>query len=169
MAGRSGCTALTNSSCSLTRRILRALPRSDRTRDGVDIGVRAAHMLPGAGELEKVMGEKAMPEIDGTGDREDAVWQELTSSFARRSSGCEGHLQDGARCWTDGHGFILLQRREWIALLGRCSLRRAGRLFGRCTALFRRRVVGFRRRSHLERGKLWVMSSCDWMALFYFK
>ena len=83
---------LTNSSCSLTRRILRALPRSDRTRDGVDMGVRAAHILPGAGEFENVMGEKAMPGIETTRDRQNAVRKRRTSIFARGSSRCERHL-----------------------------------------------------------------------------
>ncbi len=53
----------TNSSCSLTKRNFLALPRSDRARDGVDIGVRPlAHILLCAGDVVNVMGENAIPE-----------------------------------------------------------------------------------------------------------
>jgi hypothetical protein len=52
----------TNSSCSLTKRSFRALPRSDRARDGVDIGVRPlGYVLLCAGDVVNVIGENAIP------------------------------------------------------------------------------------------------------------
>ena len=52
---------LTTSSCSLTKRKRLVLPRSDRVRDGVDMGVRVlVAMLLCVGDMENVMGEKAM-------------------------------------------------------------------------------------------------------------
>ncbi len=46
----------------MTKRNLRALPRSDRARDGVDIGVRPfGPILLCAGDVVNVMGENAIP------------------------------------------------------------------------------------------------------------
>lgn len=54
--------AHTNSSCSLTKRSLRALPKSDRAREGVDMGVRPlGQILLCAGDVVNVIGENAMP------------------------------------------------------------------------------------------------------------
>lgn len=54
--------ARTNSSCSLTKRSLRALPKSDRAREGVDMGVRPlGQILLCAGDVVNVIGENAMP------------------------------------------------------------------------------------------------------------
>ncbi len=54
---------LTNSSCSFTKRNFRALPRSDRGRDGVDTGVRPlGQRLLCAGDVVNVIGENAIPE-----------------------------------------------------------------------------------------------------------
>ena len=81
----------TNSSCSLTKRNFRALPRSDRTREGVDIGVRPVpQRLLCAGELVNVIGENAIPTIDDEKAKE--MSEEMTSIFARCSSRCKWHL-----------------------------------------------------------------------------
>lgn len=46
----------------MTRRNFRALPRSDRARDGVDNGVRPfAYKLLCAGDVVNVIGEKGIP------------------------------------------------------------------------------------------------------------
>ena len=56
---------LTRSSCSLTKRKRLVLPRSDLVRDGVDMGVRVlVPMLLCVGDMENVMGEKAMAKRD---------------------------------------------------------------------------------------------------------
>ncbi len=98
---------LTNSSCSLTRRNFRALPRSDLARDGVDIGVRPlGQILLWAGDVVNVIGENAIPKEVFSLNKK---WIELkqTSIFIWCSTRCKRHLKNWTWCWTSNQ-FIFL-------------------------------------------------------------